>query len=106
MTEERYLLEPKNNRKYELSDAEVVASCDLDSPELSDNLEEGEIQGSIIGAVWIGDHYQYIVRNENEDDFVCNTPYAWNIGDKVSIKLPVSKISLRLKKGLDNYVVR
>ena len=63
-------------------------------------------KGSIIGAVWIGDHYQYIVRNENEDDFVCNTPYAWNIGDKVSIKLPVSKISLRLKKGLDNYVVR
>lgn len=106
LTEEGYLLDPKNNRKYDLSDAEVVASFDLDSPELSDNLEEGEIQGSIIGAVWIGDHYQYIVRNENEDDFVCNTPYAWNIGDKVSIKLPVSKISLRLKKGLDNYVFR
>ena len=106
LDEEGYLVDPKNGRKYDLTDADIIASFDLESPELSDNLEEGDVQGEIIGAVWIGDHYQYIVRNELEDDFVCNTPYAWNIGDKVSVKVPTNKISIRLKKGLDNYVVK
>lgn len=106
MTEDGYLLDPKKNIKYDFTDAEVVASFDLDCLELSDNLEEGDIQGEIIGSVWIGDHYQYIVRNENEDDFVANTPYQWNIGDKVSIKIPANKIKIKLKKGLDNYVAK
>lgn len=105
LTEDGYLLDPKNNRKYDLTDAEVVASFGLDAVEISDNLEEGQIQGELVEAVWIGDHYRCIIRNDNEDDFVCDTPYAWNVGDKVSIKVPANKISLRLKKGLDNYVV-
>ena len=87
-----------------LVDADVIASFDLDAPELSDDLEAGEITGTIIGSVWIGDHYQYIVRTEDEEDFVCNTPYQWNIGDHVSVHVPPEKIALRLKKGLDSYV--
>lgn len=102
--ENGYLVDPKSGKKYDLNDADVIASFDLDAPELSDDLEAGEITGTIIGSVWIGDHYQYIVRTENEEDFVCNTPYQWNIGDHVSVHVPPEKIALRLKKGLDSYV--
>ncbi len=105
LDDEGYVIDPKTNKKYDFKDAEVIASFDLDCAELSDNLEEGQIQGKIISAVWIGDHYQYIVRTESEDDFVANTPYAWNVDDEVSVKVPPKKIVLRLKKGLDNYVV-
>lgn len=104
INDEGYLVDPKNGREYDLTDADVIASFDLDCAELSDNLEEGQIEGKIQSAVWIGDHYQYLVRNENEDDFVCNSTYAWNVGDEVSVKIPTEKISIRLKKGLDSYV--
>ncbi len=100
------LIDPKNpEHVYDLSGAKVVASCSLEDPIISDNLEEGLAKGTIVQAVWIGDHYQYLIRTEGEEDFIANSPYQWNIGDTVSVDIAKDKIKLRLKKDLASYVV-
>ena len=44
-----------------------------------------------------------IVRTENEEDFVCITPYTYNLNDKIGINIEASKIRMRLKKDMSNY---
>jgi spermidine/putrescine transport system ATP-binding protein len=68
------------------------------TPPSSDDLTKGHSQGTIISSVWLGDHYQYIVRTDDEEDFVCNTPYQWNEGDIVSVDIPAAT-SAPLKEG-------
>lgn len=101
-----YLYDPKTKKKYDLTDADVVATTTLDAPQLSDDLSAGTVSGHVISVVWIGDHYQYIVRTDEEEDFVVNTPYQWNENDAVSVKIESAKIRLRLKKDLDEYEVK
>jgi spermidine/putrescine transport system ATP-binding protein len=101
-----YLYDPKNKKKYDLTDAEVVASTSLEAPQLSDDLSLGHCTGRLINSVWQGDHYQDIVRTEDEEDFVINTPYQWNEGDVVSVDLKADDISLRLKKDISEYEVK
>jgi len=105
LTDDGNLYDPKTKKTYDVNDADVVAECGLDAPVLSDNLETGHSQGRIISSVWLGDHYQYLVRTDDEEDFVCNTPYQWNEGDTVAVDIPAESIRLRLKKDPENYVI-
>ena len=105
LTEEGYVLDPKTGKKYNLKDADVVATVPLDKIQLSDDLSAGHAQGTIINLVWIGDHYQYIVRTDDDEDYVVNSPYAWNENDLVSIEIAPEDIALRVKGGLDGYRV-
>jgi len=103
--EDGHIVDAKNAKKYDFVDAKVLAECDLDAPSLDDDLAKGHSQGTIVSSVWLGDHYQYIVRTDDEEDFVCNTPYQWNEGDVVSVDIPIASLKLRLKKDLDQYVI-
>ena len=61
--------------------------------EIIDNDEDGNACGSIISIVYKGDHYQLIVRtDENEEDYVVDTEYTWNENDRVSVSIPKEKI--------------
>ncbi|MBR1846149.1 MAG: ABC transporter ATP-binding protein [Bacilli bacterium] len=104
LDEEGYLIGP-DGKKYDLKNAPVVAEVPLDKVTLSDDLNSGQSQGKIISSVWIGDHWQYIVRTDDEEDFVINSPYTWSIRDLVSVSIAKEDIALRLKKGLEEYVV-
>ena len=95
----------KDGKKYDVRDADVIAEVDLDKIELSDDLSLGTSQGSIISAVWKGDHYQYIVRTEDEEDFVIDSPYTWNENDMVSIIIKKEDIKLKLKGDVEKYLV-
>ena len=97
--------DPKTQKNYSFKDADVVAEVDLDKIELSDDLSTGVAQGQIVASVWIGDHYQYIVRTDDDEDYVVNSPYTWNEGDMVSVSIDKKDIRLRLKGSLDSYVV-
>ena len=55
--------------------------------------------------VWKGDHYQLIIRTEDEEDFVVDTEWTWNEFDTVSVKINPSKIKLKLKADLSKYEV-
>ena len=73
--------------------------------EISDVLDEGNITGQIIQMVWKGDHYQLIVRTEDEEDFIVDTEWTWNELDTVSVKIDSSKIKLKLKEDLSKYEI-
>ena len=55
------------------------------------------VAGEIIQIIYKGDHYQVIIRTEEEDDFVVDTEYTWNEFDRVSVKIAKEKIKLSLK---------
>lgn len=102
--EEGYLCD-QNGKKYDLTDADVTIEFDMKDVEISDNLEEGNIVGEIIEMVYIGDHYQLVVRTENEDDFVVDTEWTWNEHDRVSVKVDPKNMKLILKGDISKYEI-
>ena len=106
MDEDGYVVSKKDGKKYYFNDADVVSEVPLDKIEISDNLEAGQCKGKIVSIVYIGDHYQYIIRTEDDEDFVADSVYAWNENDIVSIFIKKEDISLRLKKELEEFEVK
>ena len=104
LDEEGYVYDPKNKKKYDFRNAEVEATIPLDKITISDDLSSGHAQGSIISLVWKGDHYQYLIRTDDEEDFIVDSDYSWNEGDLVAVDALPEDIGLRLKKDLDGYV--
>ena len=106
LQEDGTVLCPATKKVYDFrKEAKVVAVVALEKVILSDDLSQGHSSGEILSAVWIGDHYQYLVRTDDEEDFICNSPYSWNEGDLVSIEVAKEDIKLRLKGSLDAYEV-
>lgn len=105
LDEEGYLVSKETKKRYDLSGADVVAEVDIADVKLVDDIESEEAitVGEIIDSVYKGDHYQMIVRTETEEDFVCITPYTYNLNDKIGINIDSSKIRMRLKKDKSNY---
>ncbi len=104
LDEKGYFYTP-DGKKYDLADIDVIASVDMKDIEISDNLEEGNITGQIIQMVWKGDHYQIIVRTEDDEDFVVDTEWTWNVNDIVSVKIDSSNIKMTLKEDLSKYEI-
>lgn len=67
------------------------------SIEMSDDADKGGTTGNIISLIYKGDHYQYIVRTENEYDFIFDDEDLWNENDFVSLIISKENISLKLK---------
>ena len=98
MDDDGYLV-LKTGEKIDLTDVDVKVEVGLKDIEIIDNDEDGNACGSIISIVYKGDHYQIIIRtDEEEEDFVCDTEYTWNENDRVSVKIPKEKIKLTLKQ--------
>ncbi|MBR2322734.1 MAG: ABC transporter ATP-binding protein [Clostridia bacterium] len=98
LDEDGYLL-LKSGEKIDLSGVDVKVEVGLKDIEIIDNDEDGNACGSIISIVYKGDHYQVIIRtDEDEEDFVCDTEYTWNEQDRVSVRIPKEKIRLTLKQ--------
>ena len=98
LDEEGYLV-LKTGEKIDLSGVDVKVEVGLKDIEIIDNDEDGNACGSIISIVYKGDHYQVIIRtDEEEEDFVCDTEYTWNENDRVSVRIPKEKIKLTLKQ--------
>ncbi|MBQ9266542.1 MAG: ATP-binding cassette domain-containing protein [Bacilli bacterium] len=107
LDEEGYLVSADKAHKYDLKDADVVAEIAKDKIEIIDDIEseEAQIVGSIVDSIYIGDHYRYIVRTENEEDFVLDSQYSYNLDDKVGLKVNKEDIKLRLKKEVSVYEI-
>jgi len=104
LDEKEYLIAP-NGKQYDLTNLNVVVEVDLKDIEISDDQDAGNITGQIIQMVWKGDHYQVIVRTEDEEDFVLDTEWTWNELDTVSVKVSPNKIKLKLKDDLSKYEI-
>ncbi len=96
LDEEGYLITAKGE-KLDLTDTEVNVEVGLHDITMSDNLEEGGAQGHIISLIYKSEYYRYIVRTENEEDYVLACEDLWNENDLVSLRIPAEKIRLTLK---------
>ncbi len=104
INEDGYLVS-KENKIYDLNDADVIVDVDFNDIEISDNLEDAIITGNIIQIIWKGDHYQVIVRTEDEEDFIVNSEYTWNENDIVSVNIKKENIKLKLKGDISKYEI-
>ncbi len=100
LDEEGYIVTAEGER-IDLTDVDVNVEVGLKDIEISDDEELGGAIGNIISMIYKGDHYQLIVRtDENEEDFVFDTEDTWNENDRVSVIIPKEKIKLTLKQEI------
>ncbi len=105
LDDEGYLIDTKTHKKYDLKDADVIAEIGLNDIEMSDSHEDCDVTGEIISLIYKGDHYQALIRTEEEEEFIVDTEYDWNEGDIVGLKIPSNKIKLTLKGDISTYEV-
>lgn len=101
LDEEGYLV-TADGQKFDLNDVDVTATIELKDIEISDNLDEGDVVGDVLSIIYMGDHYQVMIRTDDEEDFVLNSEYLWNEDDRVALKISPNKIGLKLKGELKN----
>ncbi len=100
LDEEGYLITAEGD-KIDLTDVDVNVEVGLKDIEISDDEEAGGAIGNIVSMIYKGDHYQLIVRtDENEEDFVFDTEDTWNENDRVSVIIAKDKIKLSLKQEI------
>ena len=103
-SDKKYCVTDEKGIRYDLTDADVVCEIGLKDIEVIDNEEDGVVSGEIISIIYKGDHYQIIVRTDEDEDFVIDTEYTWNENDLVSLKVKPKDIKLTLKQEVKNYV--
>ena len=96
MNEEGVLVD-ENDKEINVTDMEVNVEVPFEGVSISDDLEASDIQGNIISLIYLGDHYELMVRTDEEEDFILNTPDLWNENDRVSIIIETSKINISRK---------
>lgn len=106
LDEEGYLIS-KEGKKYDLDDADVIATIALDAVEIDDltDVDETPNFGEIISIIYKGDHYQILVRTKEEEDFLAISKYSWNEHDIVSLNVEKENIKLMIKGNLEKYEV-
>lgn len=98
LDEEGFLI-TKEGEKIDLTDVDVNVEVGLKDIEITDHSELGGAEGNIISIIYKGDHYQLIVRTEeNEEDFVLDTEDTWNENDRVGVIIKKENIKLSLKQ--------
>ena len=105
--EDGYVVSKDGQHKYDFNDADVVAEIPLDKIDVVDDIEsdECEVVGEIVDLIYVGDHYRYILRTENEEDFVFVSTYSYNLNDTIGLKVKKEDIKLRLKKEVTEYEI-
>ena len=97
--EEGILVNEKGEEK-DVENVQVTVEIGFDDIELSDNLESSDIHGEIINMIYLGDHYEITVWDEEEEEeFIVNSPDLWNIGDRVALIIKEGELDVKLKGG-------
>lgn len=95
----------KSGKKFDFTGAKVSVEVAPNEVELSDDTEAGTIIGKVISSIYHGDHYQVVVRCEDDEDFIVETEYTYNVDDEVSIIVKKENLKVRLKGTLDDYEI-
>ena len=96
INEDGILVDEKNN-EIEVEDLEINVEVPFEAVTISDDSEASDIHGNIISMIYLGDRYQIIVRTEDEEDFILETPDLWNENDIVSVIIDQSMIRISRK---------
>jgi len=76
----------------------IMVSIQPQDIRMTDQVEEGLVDGYISNLIYKGDHYSYVIRTELEQDFIVADEYLWNMDDHVGLIMPIEKMSFSLKK--------
>lgn len=95
---ERHMLLDAQGEELDMSKYKVLISVKPEDITMSDDAERGIVAGHIINLIYKGDHYSYVVRTDEEEDFVVDDEDLWNMDDYVSLIIPQDKIQVSLKK--------
>ena len=87
----------EQGKEIDVTNVEVNVEVPFEGITISDDQSASDIQGNIISLIYIGDHYEIMVRTEDEEDFILNSPDLWNENDKVSVIIDESQIHLTRK---------
>ncbi|HCW22768.1 MAG TPA: spermidine/putrescine ABC transporter ATP-binding protein [Lachnospiraceae bacterium] len=88
----------ENGDKLDLSRAKFEAEIQPSDIEMTDNYEDGLVEGNISNLIYQGDHYSYVIHADNGQDFVVYDEDLWNMNDRVGLVMPVEKMKFTLKK--------
>lgn len=91
------VLVDENGNEIDVVDMDINVEVPFEAVSISDDLEASDIQGNIISLIYIGDHYEIMVRTDDEEDFILNTPDLWNENDRVSVIIDPTQIHLSRK---------
>ena len=91
LDDDGYLIGPKG-KKYDLNDADVVASINLTDVEICENEEDGMVPGVIVSVIYKGDHYHLTVWSDWDENVFVDTNDVWDDGDRVGITIPPDAI--------------
>ncbi len=76
----------------------VIISVSPDNIEMSDNVAEGFVKGHIIDLIYKGDHYSYVVRTDDDCDYVVHDEDLWNMDDYVSLVISEENVKYSVRK--------
>ena len=76
----------------------IIISVKPDDISMSDDKDAGNLHGHIINLIYKGDHYSYVVRTDEDEDFIVHDEDLWNMDDYVSLVIPKDKFHFALKK--------
>ena len=96
INEDEILVDEKGN-EIDVVDMEVNVEVPFEAITISDDPDASDIHGNIISLIYLGDHYEIMVRTEEEEGFILNTPDLWNENDEVSVIIDKSQIHLSRK---------
>ena len=66
--------------------------------EMTDEADEGLVQGYISNLIYKGDHYSYVIHTKDGEDFIADSEYLWNMNDYIGLIMPADKMSFSVKK--------
>lgn len=76
----------------------IIVSVKPECIEMSDDKEAGLLCGHIINLIYKGDHYSYVVRTDEDEDFIVDDEDLWNMDDYVSLMIPKECFEYAVKK--------
>ena len=76
----------------------VIVSIKPEGIKMSDDSEAGLLCGNIINLIYKGDHYSYVVRTDEDEDFIVDDEDLWNMDDYVSLIISKESIEYAVKK--------
>lgn len=97
-----YVVRDESGNEIDVAGITVEASFIPSEADLTDQAEDGLVQGNILSFLYVDDHYRYTVRTKSEEDYVVNDEDLWNQEDYVGVIIPKDKITYRIIEEENN----
>ena len=97
LTEEGRLIDA-NGDEIDRRRTRIQVSISPQDISMTDDIQEGIVDGYISNLIYKGDHYSYVIHTDLEQDFVVDDEYLWNMDDHVGLIMPISKMTFSVKR--------